>query len=509
MDEDGFRLDDEVRKGLSKIAQDFVDNLKKDNNISIKILDVVIIGSVANYNWTNYSDIDLHIITDYSDLDMSPEDAQTMFDAIKVNWNNKHDIKMKGHDVEIYVQDKSHKPVSTAEYSVINKKWNKEPKKEKPEFNKELIKKKYKEYKGKINALISKHDETALKKLLDKLYKFRQAGLDSGGELSEENIVFKILRAYGYLDKLKDSIAKSYDTKMSVKEVELEEIDQIDDGISSPDGKEVIWDYDDNEGEFSLVPTDDEDQRRVFKVYGIPVYAAYRVMSKGVTAMAHSDDEGSRQMAHDLVNIRTAIKHPAKGSKKTVSELVDISVDRFFNEKKIDASKITVIIPLGSKSVLNKEVAEKIKKRLPNAVVLENFLQKDTWKNVKLSPVFWNAVARRKKEGKPIDWYEGFANSIKRKKQMHANELFGIKNVPPTTRMYFSMFYRTSDNYIVDAVKKLNGANVLLIDDTLEAGATLVEAARALNQYKIKNLMAYIFLYGRDIKIAPAVPVEK
>jgi hypothetical protein len=66
---------------------------------------------------------------------------------------------------------------------------------------------------------LSKHDETALKSLLDKLYKYRQSGLDKGGELSEENIVFKIIRAYGYLDKIKDNIAKNYDKKMSVKEI--------------------------------------------------------------------------------------------------------------------------------------------------------------------------------------------------------------------------------------------------------------------------------------------------
>jgi predicted nucleotidyltransferase len=218
VNEDGIKLDDAVRKGLLKIAQDFVDNLKKDNNIDIKIHDIVIIGSITNYNWTDYSDIDLHVVTDYKNLDMTADDAQTLFDAIKVSWNNKHDITMKGHDVEIYVQDKSHVPTSASSYSVLNNDWIKEPIKEKPTFNKDLIKKKYKEYKNKITALLSKHDEKALKSLLDKLYKYRQSGLDSGGELSEENIVFKIIRAHGYLDKIKDNIAKTYDKKMSVKE---------------------------------------------------------------------------------------------------------------------------------------------------------------------------------------------------------------------------------------------------------------------------------------------------
>jgi hypothetical protein len=219
INEDGAKLDNIVRKGLYQIAKDFVNNLKVENNIDIKIHDIVIIGSITNYNWTDYSDIDLHVITDFKDLDMTPDDAQTLFDAIKVGWNNKHNITMKGHDVEIYVQDTAHVPTSASSYSVLKNDWIQEPVKESPTFNKELIKKKYKEYKKKITTLLSKHDETALKSLLDKLYKYRQSGLDSGGELSEENIVFKIIRAHGYLDKIKDNIAKTYDDKMSVKEM--------------------------------------------------------------------------------------------------------------------------------------------------------------------------------------------------------------------------------------------------------------------------------------------------
>lgn len=219
MDEDGYRLDGEVRRMLLKVATDFVTSLKNDHELNVKIHDLVIIGSVANYNWTDYSDIDLHIVVDFSDLEMNKDDAQTMFDAIKTSWNLKHDIKMKGHDVELYVQDIDHEAVSTAEYSVLNSKWIKEPKKEDPKFNKKLIKRKYKEYKKQISDLVKNKDEAKLKKLLEKLYQYRQAGLDAGGELSEENIVFKILRAFGHLDKLKDGINKIYDKKMSVKEI--------------------------------------------------------------------------------------------------------------------------------------------------------------------------------------------------------------------------------------------------------------------------------------------------
>jgi GNAT superfamily N-acetyltransferase len=218
INEDGPRIKQDVRTGLLKVALDFVKELKVEKQINIKAEDVVVIGSITNYNWTPHSDIDLHIKTDYSKLDMSKEDAQTMFDAIKTAWNLKHDITVKGHDVELYVQDIQHVAISSSEYSVLKNEWLKEPIKQKLNLNKELIKKKYREYHKKINSLVKSNDDAGLKKLLQKLYKYRQAGLDSKGELSEENIVFKILRTTGSLDKLKDNIDKIYDKKVSVKE---------------------------------------------------------------------------------------------------------------------------------------------------------------------------------------------------------------------------------------------------------------------------------------------------
>lgn len=219
VNEDGYKLNDEVRVALLEIAQDFVEELKENHKIDLTVTDVIIIGSITNYNWSPYSDIDLHIVTDFSSMGIPLETAQIMFDAIKAAWNTKHNITMKGHDVEIYVQDKTHLTHSASEYSVLTNKWIKPPVKEKKSFNKELIKKKYTEYKKQLNALIAKHDEEGLKSLLDKLYKYRQAGLDDGGDLSEENIVFKIFRAMGDLDKLKTHIDTIYDKNISIKEI--------------------------------------------------------------------------------------------------------------------------------------------------------------------------------------------------------------------------------------------------------------------------------------------------
>jgi len=225
INEDGIKLDVEIRKQLMKVAMDFAKEIKENSELPFKIEDIVIIGSITNYNWTPYSDIDLHISTDYSKLGMDKEKAQVMFDAIKAGWNNKHNIKMKGFDVELYVEDVDAEQVTASKYSVLRDEWIREPKKQSPNFNKELIKKKYNEYKKEIDKLIQQHDETKLKKLLEKIYNYRQAGLDKGGELSEENIVFRILRAKGHLDRLKDSITKVYDKKMSVKEIAMNKSD--------------------------------------------------------------------------------------------------------------------------------------------------------------------------------------------------------------------------------------------------------------------------------------------
>jgi hypothetical protein len=240
MNEDGPRLDSEIRKQLIKIAMDFAKEIKDNNEIPFKVEDIVIIGSITNYNWTPYSDIDLHISTDYSKLGMDKEKAQVMFDAIKAGWNNKHNIKMKGFDVELYVEDINAEQVTASKYSVLRNEWIREPKKQSPNFNKELIKKKYNEYKKEIDSLIKQRDETKLKKLLEKIYNYRQAGLDKSGELSEENIVFRILRAKGHLDRLKDDISKIYDKKVSVKEIAINKNEYQ---MAIEDAADLIYDY--------------------------------------------------------------------------------------------------------------------------------------------------------------------------------------------------------------------------------------------------------------------------
>ena len=55
------KLKDNIRKRLVKIAKEFVESTELD----FIPVDIVIVGSIASFNWSKYSDIDLHIITDF------------------------------------------------------------------------------------------------------------------------------------------------------------------------------------------------------------------------------------------------------------------------------------------------------------------------------------------------------------------------------------------------------------------------------------------------------------
>ena len=74
-------LNPKVRKQLLKIANDFIKNLDLPKPIVIK--DIIFTGSLANYNWSKFSDIDLHIITDFKQLESDPKLTKDFFLAQK------------------------------------------------------------------------------------------------------------------------------------------------------------------------------------------------------------------------------------------------------------------------------------------------------------------------------------------------------------------------------------------------------------------------------------------
>ena len=217
-----LKMKEDIRKRLLQISDDFIESL----GVEFFIHDIVLTGSLANFNWSEYSDVDLHIIIDYDDIKGNDGSKSFMniikefFDAKKNIWNEKHDIKIKGFDVELYVQDINEPHISSGVYSVLNDEWIIEPKKETPNIDDRKILEKGEEFAKKIDNLVSKSDNEnvlpQIEELRKKIKKFRQSGLESGGEYSYENLTFKLLRRNGYMKKLLDLKNNITDKKLSI-----------------------------------------------------------------------------------------------------------------------------------------------------------------------------------------------------------------------------------------------------------------------------------------------------
>lgn len=218
------KLNPNVRTKLLKITKDFFETLELPENIKIK--DVIFTGSLANYNWSKFSDIDLHVILDFAQIEAEEDFKENFFYAQKSLWNQDHDITVYDYPVELYVQDvKAKLTASAAVYSVKNDKWVIEPKKEDFKVNKKAIKQKADKFINRLKDIRKDYEDDNLqsvvdkvKFLKDKIKNYRTSGLEDGGEYSIENLVFKTLRRTPFMDILDSYKAKAYDKLMSVKE---------------------------------------------------------------------------------------------------------------------------------------------------------------------------------------------------------------------------------------------------------------------------------------------------
>lgn len=206
----GNRLDGEVRIKLLKIAKVFVDFV----GVDLDVEDFTITGSNANYTWTDYSDLDLHVIISGAVSDEQRE----LFNAKKALWAEQHEITIKGLPVECYVQGSEEPHHSTGVFSVLNNKWLVEPKKIKPTIDDTAIEAKKDAVLAQIeHALLSK-DLEKLRTVKDRITKMRKAGLERAGEWSVENLVFKILRNLGLIDQITEKIRELEDAELSLEQ---------------------------------------------------------------------------------------------------------------------------------------------------------------------------------------------------------------------------------------------------------------------------------------------------
>ena len=218
--EDEDSIKDDVRDNLLEICRDFLESLP----IDVTETDVRLTGSLANYNWSKYSDIDLHIQVDFAEIDDDFDLLRAYFSSVTALWNLKHDIKIKGYEVEIYVENTGEDHISTGIYSVKDEEWIVQPVKEQShDIDKKAVRKKAKSISDQISELSRVKDPKEVydlsEKLKAKIRRMRQSGLQTKkAQYSTGNIAFKVLRRSGDLNRLTDIKNDAYDKIFSIKQ---------------------------------------------------------------------------------------------------------------------------------------------------------------------------------------------------------------------------------------------------------------------------------------------------
>ena len=209
----GEELKPEVAAKLKDIADAFAEFI----GIDLDIQDYTVTGSNANYTWTDYSDLDLHLIIP----GMPDATDRELFNAKKALWAEEHKITIKGLPVEVYVQGETEPHHSTGVYSIIDNKWRVKPRKVKPHIDDSAVEAKKDSLIHDIETALLSSDLKLLRSVKERIGKMRRAGLARAGEWSTENVSFKILRNLGLIDNLTEKIRELEDQELSLEQAQL------------------------------------------------------------------------------------------------------------------------------------------------------------------------------------------------------------------------------------------------------------------------------------------------
>ena len=143
-----FKIKEDIRQALLKVVEDYADFV----DVDLDIEDVTLTGSLSNYNWSDFSDVDLHIIMDFGGNKNSL--LKKYLDSRRIIWNSIRDVTAKDFDVEIYVQDSNEPHFASGVYSVLNDSWINEPvQDEEIEIDSEKLLSKAKNFMDKIDSI--------------------------------------------------------------------------------------------------------------------------------------------------------------------------------------------------------------------------------------------------------------------------------------------------------------------------------------------------------------------
>jgi predicted nucleotidyltransferase len=211
-----------VQQAIVLVVEEFLDTIQYDITMD-DIESVILTGSLANYSYNEWSDVDLHLLVDYSKFDEDKKFVRDYLRSKAVNWNDRHKVTIYGHEIEIYFQDVDEVHHSTGVYDITKDQWFIKPKKtdnkDSIDENLPLAFNKANYISIEIDKLASKQNDRTIEKidvLKDKIKKMRQSGLERDGEYSIENMAFKILRRRGDLKLLHQAARMFYDKNLSI-----------------------------------------------------------------------------------------------------------------------------------------------------------------------------------------------------------------------------------------------------------------------------------------------------
>jgi len=218
-DNGSYKMKPDVRDSLLAIVEDFSNFVDVDMDMD----DITLTGSLSNFNWSKFSDVDLHILIDFDNIEENVL-LKKYLDSRRIIWNSLRDIEVKGFEVEIYVQGASEPHFASGVYSVMYDEWIVEPELEKVILDPHKILNKSKQWMQAIDRIednFDREEDDLLMKAIDeikkKLKKYRGTGLKDKGEYSYENLTFKFLRRNGYLGKLNDIKNKLIDKSLTLE----------------------------------------------------------------------------------------------------------------------------------------------------------------------------------------------------------------------------------------------------------------------------------------------------
>lgn len=200
-----YVLKEDVKKKLLESADKFSDFIKY-KGAKIVIEDIVVTGSNANFNYSKYSDVDVHLLLDYGSISCDEEILDEYLHDKKILWQLKYNVEVSGMPVELYAQNSKERFTTGAGvYSIVKDEWLKKPSRKEIVIDFGKVKDKTSEVMNTIEAAKTIEELEAIK---NRIWKMRSCGLSRNGEFSQENYVFKLLRRSGAIEDLKKKMIR-------------------------------------------------------------------------------------------------------------------------------------------------------------------------------------------------------------------------------------------------------------------------------------------------------------